>query len=71
MNERKILEMVVDRCHVSKTNEEVIEYVISRLKGGQESYNKMPKKDQTVFKKLIRARHKANKKLYRFVMGPH
>jgi len=64
-----IIRQIVDRCHVSETHEEVLEYAISRLKEGQITFDAMPKKDQTKFKRQVKTCHSKNIKQYCQIMN--
>ena len=67
-----MINMLVDRCHVSASYMTVIRYVISRMKDGYKTYSAQERTDRRILLELIIARHKENRGLYDQVMkGAH
>ena len=73
MNEapHPIVRQIVDRdCHVSLTNEEVIDHVISKLRHGMETFRVMPQEERDRLVRDCTMVHEWNRQLYRDVMFP-
>lgn len=65
-----IVRQIVDRdCHVSISNRAVIRHVISKLRGGMQTFREMPKKDRRELMRQCIARHRQNWEEYVNVMG--
>lgn len=64
-----IIRNIVSRCHVSNTDQDVIRYVVSRLKDGWETYRSWPVWYRAGFIKQILRVHRANQSLYRRVVS--
>jgi len=62
-----IIDNIVGRCHISMTEEDVIDYVISRLADGQATFDAMTANQQKSFKMAILKAHVANINLYQRV----
>ena len=61
-----IIENIVGRCHVSKSFDEVLLYVISKLRPG--AWDAMTPRQQSTFKMSVARQHAANQRIYDFVM---
>ena len=64
-----IVNQIVDRCHVSETPRQVIRYFISRLKHKRKTWLGASREDRKVWLRLIVARHRENRALFRSVGG--
>lgn len=64
--DKEIIRQIVERCHVGDSDEKVFEYVLSRLsKSGREG---LTAKQKATLKRAVIAAHRANQKLYSYVM---
>ncbi len=69
-NIHPIIRQVIDRdCHVSESDRAVVRHVISRLKHGYDSFQKMTSTDRRMLIKQSLAQHRANQRLYADVMS--
>lgn len=63
-----IVNQIVDRCHVSRSNRDVIGYMASRIKGGRKAFLRLPRATRRSFMKAAIKRHFDNRVLYARVM---
>ena len=65
-----IVRQIIDRdCHVGCSHSEVIRHVVSKLKGGFESFRNMKLEDRELLIDQCMQQHSANRKLYVEVMS--
>lgn len=66
-----IIRQIIDRdCHVSLSNGQVVEHVISLLRNGYDTYRSMSALNRRRFVRQCIQRHRENRKLYVEVMFP-
>ena len=63
-----MIRQIVNRCHISESNRQVIYYLISRLKDGKKTYWTIPKVERKQILKAIIQYHRENKQMYYDVM---
>jgi acyl-CoA reductase-like NAD-dependent aldehyde dehydrogenase len=61
---RAILEQIVARCHVSRSNRDVVRYAISRLRKGYPTFRAMPRRQRRAFLRHCVELHQENRGLY-------
>ena len=67
-----IVKQIIDRdCHVAETNRTVIRYVVSKLRGGWQTFRSLPKSDRRQLMQQCIQQHRDNRKLYLAVMYPN
>lgn len=65
-----IIRQIIDRdCHVASSFREVVRYVISKLKGGFQTFRNMNQEDRQLFIDQCLQQHAANRQLYTEVMS--
>jgi hypothetical protein len=64
-----IISMIVDRCHVADSYPQVLRYVISRMKRGKKQWREATREQRREVVRELVDTHKANRELYRMVMG--
>lgn len=66
-----IVKQIIDRdCHVAESNRTVIRHVISKLRGGWQTFRSLPKSDRRQLMQQCVQQHHDNRELYRAVMYP-
>lgn len=55
---------IVDQCHVSRSNRQVIREVISRIKGGYQGWMTIEKETRKLVMRTAIERHQANIDIY-------
>ena len=63
-----MISMIVNRCHISNSNTEVIRTVISTLKEGHDTFSRMSKYNRRQLMKLAIEYHQTNVELFYTVM---
>lgn len=67
-----IVKQVIDRdCHVAESNRTVIRHVISKLRGGWQTFSSLSKSDRRQLMQQCVQQHRDNRELYRAVMFPN
>ena len=67
-----IVKQIIDRdCHVAESNRTVIRHVISKLRGGWQTFRSLPKSDRRQLMQQCVQQHHDNRELYRAVMFPN
>lgn len=66
---RQIIATIVGRCHVARSNREVIAYMISRMRRGYKTWRALPRETRRNAMRAAIAIHAENRLLYRTVMG--
>ena len=64
-----IIDQIVGRCSVGESNPSVIRYVISRLRHGYTTFQKMSKSERKALLREIVEAHESNRQLYSDVMS--
>ena len=64
-----MINQIVDRCHVGQSERQVIEFVVSKLRNGRATFLRMPRMLRKRMMQLVVARHRHNRKVYRWVSG--
>ena len=59
---------LVGNCHVGDSHKEIFDYVVSKIRGGRDAYDKLPSRDKTFLMNECRKAHNANRKTYSAVM---
>lgn len=66
-----IVKQIIDRdCHVGESYRTVIRHVVSKLRGGWNSFRAMSRSDRRFLMRQCIQQHRANRELYRAVMYP-
>ena len=60
---------IVDRCHCMDSNRQVINYVVSKMKGKRKGFLQLDRKLRRVIMKVAINRHSQNTNLYLKVTG--
>ena len=67
-----IVRQIIDRdCHVGESYRTVIRHVVSKIRGGYETFRGMPKADRRLLMQQCIQQHRANRELYVAVMYPN
>lgn len=66
---KQIIRQIVNRCHVGDSDEEVINYMISRIKGGQKTWKTLAISTKEAMAAFAIKVHRQNQDLYGKVMG--
>jgi len=61
---------IVGRCHVGKSNRQVIRYFISRLRRKYRTWRTIDRAERKQYLRWVIAAHRANRDLYADVMTP-
>ena len=69
MTVHPIIRQIVDRLHVGTPRREVFDEVISKLRGGRQTYLAMSREDRRQLLRAAAEVHRENLQLYRDVMG--
>lgn len=64
-----LVAQIVDRCHVSRSNRDVITEVVSRMRHGRRTFLAQPKASRRRIMMDAILRHQLNRGLYRDVRG--
>ena len=64
-----MIEQIVGRIHVSCSDFEAIRYVVSRMKQGRRTFLAMKREHRRRILETVAQTHRANRELYRQVMG--
>ncbi|HQR20096.1 MAG TPA: hypothetical protein PKV98_04475 [Burkholderiaceae bacterium] len=64
-----IVNQIVDRVHVGRSNRDVIGYVASRMKDGRRTFLRLPRETRREIMQAAVARHAENRGTYTYVMG--
>ena len=67
-----IVRQIIDRdCHVGESYRTVIRHVVSKLRGGHQTFPGMQKADRRLLMRQCIEQHRANRELYVAVMYPN
>ena len=67
-----IVRQIIDRdCHVGESYRTVIRHVVSKLRGGHNTFRGMPRADRCLLMQECIQQHRANRELYVAVMYPN
>ena len=67
-----IVRQIINRdCHVAESNRRVIRHVISKLRGGWQTFQAMPRADRRLLMHQCVQQHRENRELYVAVMYPN
>ena len=66
-----IVKQIIDRdCHVGESYRTVVRHVVSKLRGGWNTFRSLPKSDRRQLMQQCIQQHRDNRELYRAVMYP-
>jgi len=64
-----IINQIVDRCHISAKNREVVVYAISRLRDGRVTFMAWTPAERKTFLRAVLKRHGENFRMFVWVQG--